>query len=71
MNRDELIKGIQECNLNGGLNGNCPYKGILVILKEQEKEIEHLKEIIKTADSTLDIIKDRLTDLLKRDSWAH
>jgi hypothetical protein len=34
--RDTVIKGIQECDLNGGLIGNCPYKGILVLLKDQE-----------------------------------
>ena len=34
--REEVIKGIQECDLNGGLIGNCPYKGILLLLKEQE-----------------------------------
>ena len=36
--REKVIKGIQECNLNGGLIGNCPYKGILLLLKEQEKK---------------------------------
>ena len=36
MDRDKVIKGIQECDLNGGLIGNCPYKGILTLLKEQE-----------------------------------
>lgn len=36
--REKVIKGIQECDLNGGLIGNCPYKGILLLLKEQEKE---------------------------------
>ena len=34
--REKVIKGIQECDLNGGLIGNCPYKGILALLKEQE-----------------------------------
>ncbi len=33
---ENVIKGIQECDLNGGLIGNCPYKGILDLLKEQE-----------------------------------
>lgn len=37
MEMENLIKGIQECDLNGGLIGNCPYKGILVMLKEQER----------------------------------
>lgn len=32
---ENVIKGIQECDLNGGLIGNCPYKGILDLLKEQ------------------------------------
>lgn len=36
MDREKVIKGIQECDLNGGLIGNCPYKGILAMLKEQE-----------------------------------
>ena len=34
--REKIVKGIQECDLNGGLIGNCPYKGILDLLKEQE-----------------------------------
>ena len=34
---ENFIKGIQKCDLNGGLIGNCPYKGILAMLKEQEK----------------------------------
>lgn len=34
--RDAVIKGIQECDLNGGLIGNCPYKNILSMLKEQD-----------------------------------
>ncbi len=36
IDREKVIKGIQECDLNGGLIGNCPYKGILALLKEQE-----------------------------------
>jgi len=36
MDREKVIKGIQECDLNGGLIGNCPHKGILALLKEQE-----------------------------------
>ena len=36
LDREKIIKGIEECNLNGGLIGNCPYKGILELLKEQE-----------------------------------
>lgn len=44
MDREKVIKGIQECDLNGGLIGNCPYKGILSLLKEQEAEIERLEK---------------------------
>jgi len=46
--REKVIKGIQECDLNGGLIGNCPFKGILALLKEQEKkEIKlHKKHVI-------------------------
>ena len=36
LDREIVIKGIQECDLNGGLIGNCPYKDILALLKEQE-----------------------------------
>ncbi len=50
--REKAIKGLQECDLNGGRIGNCPYKdAILSMLKEQEetikqkdKEIEDLIE---------------------------
>lgn len=34
--REKVIKGIQECDLNGGLIGNCPYKSIIALLKEQD-----------------------------------
>ena len=42
MDREKVIKGIQECDLNGGRAENCPYKDILFLLKEQETEWEHL-----------------------------
>ena len=35
--REKIIQGIQECDLNGGMIGNCPYKGIIALLKEQEE----------------------------------
>ena len=41
MDREKVIKGIQECDLNGGLIGNCPYKGILALLKDQEAVEPH------------------------------
>ena len=35
--REKVIKGLQECDLNGGMVGNCPYKdAIFALLKEQE-----------------------------------
>ena len=36
IDREKVIEGIQECDLNGGLIGNCPYKDILSMLKEQD-----------------------------------
>ena len=36
--REKVIKGIQECDLNGGLIGNCPYKEIVLLLKEQKAQ---------------------------------
>ena len=41
-------------------------KEVLALLKDQEKEIENLNEIIKKADYTLVIVKDKLNDLLKK-----
>ena len=46
MDREKVIKGIQECDLNGGLIGNCPYKGILALLKEQEATIKRQQNVI-------------------------
>ena len=46
VDREKVIKGIQECDLNGGLIGNCPYKGILALLKEQEAMIKDLEEAV-------------------------
>lgn len=65
--KDRLIKGIEECNLNGGLLGNCPYKDILILLKHREQEIENLKEIIINADRTLESVKEKLNELLYED----
>lgn len=45
---------------------NVIAESALALLKEQEKEIENLKEIIKKADYTLEIVKDKLNDLLKK-----
>lgn len=38
----------------------------LELIEEQEKEIENLKEIIKKADHTLEIVKGKLNDFLKK-----
>ena len=48
MDMEKVIKGLQECNLNGGRVGNCPYKdSILATIQElmdrmipKEKEVE-------------------------------
>lgn len=45
--RESVIKGIQECDLNGGRIGNCPYKGILLLLKEQEQQIWELQDQVE------------------------
>ena len=44
IDREKVIKGIEECDLNGGLIGNCPYKGVLTLLKEHE-EVEPKTEL--------------------------
>ena len=44
MDRETIVKGIQECDLKGGLIGNCPYKGILTLLKEQEAKLVRIDE---------------------------
>ena len=67
IDRENVIKGIQECDLNGGLIGNCPYKGILTLLKEQEwnrlteddngAEIKYMKEyIMQETEETTPIV---------------
>lgn len=67
INRVEIIKGIQECDLNGGLIGNCPYKEILTLLIEQERIIAKQIEIIKKADEALESIKEKINELLYED----
>ena len=47
IDKEKVIKGIQECDLNGGLIGNCPYKGILSLLKEQEAVEPIKKEMVE------------------------
>ena len=56
---EKLIKGIQECDLNGGLIGNCPYKAILSFLKLQP-EIVRCKDCRKNmiCELTIDKPKD-------------
>lgn len=37
IDKEKVINGLKECDLNGGLIGNCPYKDeILSLLKELE-----------------------------------
>jgi len=45
MDRENIIKGIRECDLNGGLFGSCPYINVIALLKRHEAktpiEYEH------------------------------
>ena len=81
MDRDKVIKGIRKCLSHKPCSENgCPYENecavehlndpllrdALALLKEQGEEIEKLKEIIKKADYTLEIAKDKINDLLKK-----
>ena len=50
--REKIIEGIQECDLNGGLIGNCPYKGVLALLKEQEAELSYREAKLITHTAT-------------------
>lgn len=65
--REKVIKGIQECDLNGGLIGNCPYKGILAMLEEQEQmyyTLEHdwrmCRELLKEQEAVKPKCKERM-----------
>lgn len=66
MNSEELIKGMQECDLNGGLIGNCPYKGILALLKEQS-EIVRCKDCKKRYTALC--IQEEVGNINNQDDW--
>lgn len=82
IDREKVIKCLEACTGDSGdcAGHTCPYWDFdgdigcrtqmeldaLALLKEQKKEIENLKEIIKEADYTLEIVKDKLNDLLKK-----
>ena len=37
IDKETVINGLQECDLNGGLIGNCPYKdAVFSLLKDRE-----------------------------------
>lgn len=42
-------------------------RNAIALLNKQEKEIENLKEIIRKADCSLEIVKERLNELLYED----
>ena len=74
--KEKVVKAL-ECLKEGSYCECCDYKpyddcikrvatDALALLNEQEKEIENLKEIIKKADYTLEIAKDKINDLLKK-----
>ena len=71
--RNSVVDGLDEISHYDGeqlFYNDVFIRGIaedaLVLLKEQGEEIEKLKEIIKKADYTLVIVKDKLNDLLKK-----
>lgn len=65
IDRDKVIKGIQECDLNGGLIGNCPCKNILALLKDEKEYCDKCAEsAIKTTVELQEEIA-RLRSLLK------
>lgn len=70
MDREKVISEFEDFVKSFSKRKDTYYKGlfvsVLVLLKEQEKEIENLKEIIKKADHTLQIVKGKLNDLLKK-----
>ena len=73
--REKIIKGIQECDLNGGLIGNCPYKGILLLLKEQEAkakwvycEDEYGQDGYKCSECGFFVSKDALAVLKEQEA---
>ena len=71
--KDEIIKGIEECDLNGGWYGNCPYKEILILLKEKDIENSKLKQQLHIAMNVLKeqdllsyyriLVKDKLSSM--------
>ncbi len=69
--REKVIKGIQECDLNGGLIGNCPYKEIVLLLKEQEAMLKKACECILSG-SSWETVCCTLTDKsqMNDDDWC-
>lgn len=68
--KDNAIRGLQSAiEISGALVHlrKEHAKAILKLLKEQENEIENLKEIIMKADCTLEIVKEKLNELLYED----
>lgn len=68
--KDNAIRGLQSAiEISGALVHlrKEHAKAILELLKEREKEIENLKEIIMKADCTLEIVKEKLNELLYED----
>lgn len=65
LGREEVIKGIQECDLNGGRIGNCPYKGILLLLKEQPEIVQCKDCKMENEKVTIEFHGDDLNMILK------
>ena len=65
---EKAIKGIQECDLNGGLIGNCPYKDILFLLKEQDdmgKELTDAVELIHKKNDRIKKLEEQIETLTR------
>lgn len=60
MDREKVIEGIKECDLNGGLIGNCPYKDILALLKEQDEKNKELQNAYNYLQRQFFEVQDKL-----------
>lgn len=62
--REKVIKGIQECDLNGGLIGNCPYKEVVELLKEQDAKRPNMMQDVEGIWSTCPTCGHKLRAIL-------
>jgi hypothetical protein len=60
---EKAIKGLHECDLNGGKIGNCPYKDAII---ERLKEKEDLGTELTNAVELIHKKNERIEELLKK-----